>query len=120
MIDHHLVQIAQALILPPGGLVVLALLGLLLSRRFLGKLLLLLSLASLYLLSTPYTAAWLMASLERDLALPPETHTSHGAQAIVTSCQQCVRTMMTYVRRNKVPLEVLDITQLIHRALKRR
>jgi heterodisulfide reductase subunit D len=41
-----------------------------------------------------------------------------GAQAVVTSCQQCVRTMMTYVRRNKVPLEVLDITQLIHRALK--
>ena len=43
-----------------------------------------------------------------------------GAQAIVTSCQQCVRTMMTYVRRNKVPLQVLDITQLIQRALKRR
>ena len=43
-----------------------------------------------------------------------------GAQAIVTSCQQCVRTMTTYVRRNKVPLQVLDITQLIHRALKRR
>jgi heterodisulfide reductase subunit D len=42
-----------------------------------------------------------------------------GAQAVVTSCQQCVRTMMTYVRRNKVPVEVMDITQLIHRALKR-
>lgn len=42
-----------------------------------------------------------------------------GAQAVVTSCQQCVRTMMTYVRRNKVSLEVMDITQLIHRALKR-
>jgi heterodisulfide reductase subunit D len=28
-----------------------------------------------------------------------------------------VRTMTTYVRRNKVPLEVLDITQLIQRAL---
>lgn len=41
-----------------------------------------------------------------------------GAQAIVTSCQQCVRTMVTYVRRNKVPLEVLDITQLVQRALK--
>jgi heterodisulfide reductase subunit D len=41
-----------------------------------------------------------------------------GAQAVVTSCQQCVRTMMTYARRNKVPLEVLDITQLIHKALK--
>lgn len=44
---------------------------------------------------------------------------STGAQAVVTSCQQCVRTMMTYVRRNKVPLEVLDVTQLIYRALSR-
>jgi heterodisulfide reductase subunit D len=41
-----------------------------------------------------------------------------GAQAIITSCQQCVRTMATYVRRNKVPLEVLDITELVQRALK--
>lgn len=44
---------------------------------------------------------------------------STGAQAVVTSCQQCVRTMMTHVRRNKVPIEVLDITQLVHKALKR-
>ena len=44
---------------------------------------------------------------------------STGAQAVVTSCQQCVRTMTTYVRRNKIPLDVLDITQLIHRALKK-
>jgi heterodisulfide reductase subunit D len=44
---------------------------------------------------------------------------STGAQAVVTSCQQCVRTMTTYVKRNKIPLEVMDITQLIHRALKR-
>jgi heterodisulfide reductase subunit D len=43
-----------------------------------------------------------------------------GAQAVVTSCQQCVRTMTTYVRRNKIPLEVLDITQLVHRALRRK
>ena len=42
-----------------------------------------------------------------------------GAQAVVTACQQCVRTMATYVRRNKVPVEVLDITQLVRRALKR-
>ena len=41
-----------------------------------------------------------------------------GAKAVVTSCQQCVRTMTTYVRRNKVPIEVMDITQLIHKALK--
>jgi heterodisulfide reductase subunit D len=44
---------------------------------------------------------------------------STGAQAVVTSCQQCVRTMTTYARRNKVPIEVLDITQLVHRALDR-
>ncbi|MEJ2726466.1 MAG: (Fe-S)-binding protein [Deltaproteobacteria bacterium] len=42
-----------------------------------------------------------------------------GAQAVVTSCQQCVRTMTAHVRRNKIDLEVLDITQLIHRALKK-
>lgn len=42
-----------------------------------------------------------------------------GAEAVVTSCQQCVRTMTTYVKRNKISLEVMDITQLIHRALRR-
>jgi len=41
-----------------------------------------------------------------------------GAQAVVTSCQQCVRTMTTYVRRNKVDLQVMDITQLVQKALK--
>jgi heterodisulfide reductase subunit D len=40
-----------------------------------------------------------------------------SAQAVITSCQQCVRTMLTHVRRNKIPLEVLDITQLVQRAL---
>ena len=42
---------------------------------------------------------------------------STGAQAIVTSCQQCVRSLTTYVRRNKVDIEVMDITELVHRAL---
>lgn len=37
-----------------------------------------------------------------------------GAQAVVTACQQCVRTMTTYVKRNKVPIQVLDIVQLLH------
>ena len=43
---------------------------------------------------------------------------STGAEAVVTSCQQCVRTMATYAKRNKVRIEVLDITQLVQRALK--
>jgi heterodisulfide reductase subunit D len=41
-----------------------------------------------------------------------------GAQAVITSCQQCVRTMMSYVKRNKIPLEVLDVVQLVRKALK--
>lgn len=40
-----------------------------------------------------------------------------GASTVVTACQQCVRTMNTYVRRNKIDLEVLDIVQLIQKAL---
>lgn len=40
-----------------------------------------------------------------------------GAQAVVTACQQCVRTMTTYVRRNKIPIKVLDLTQLVHQAI---
>jgi heterodisulfide reductase subunit D len=42
---------------------------------------------------------------------------STGAQAVVTSCQQCVRTMTSTVKRNKIQLEVLDIVQLVRKAL---
>jgi heterodisulfide reductase subunit D len=42
---------------------------------------------------------------------------STGAQAVVTSCQQCVRTMTSYVKRNRIPLEVLDIVQLVRKAV---
>ena len=40
-----------------------------------------------------------------------------GAQAVVTSCQQCVRTMATHTRRNKIKLDVMDISQLVRKAL---
>lgn len=40
-----------------------------------------------------------------------------GAEIVVTSCQQCVRTLATHVRRNKVALEVIDLTQLLARSL---
>jgi heterodisulfide reductase subunit D len=43
--------------------------------------------------------------------------TATGAQAVVTACQQCVRTMTTFAKRNKVPVEVMDIVQLLHKAL---
>jgi heterodisulfide reductase subunit D len=41
-----------------------------------------------------------------------------GARAVVTSCQQCVRTLTSYARRHKIPIEVLDIVQLVRKALK--
>ena len=41
-----------------------------------------------------------------------------GARAVVTSCQQCVRTMTSYAKRHKIQLEVLDIVQLVRKALK--
>ncbi len=41
-----------------------------------------------------------------------------GAEAVITSCQQCVRTMKSYVRLNKIKLEVMDIVELIKKALK--
>ena len=40
-----------------------------------------------------------------------------GADAVVTACQQCVRTMGTFVRRNKIKLEVLYIVQLVQKAI---
>jgi heterodisulfide reductase subunit D len=40
-----------------------------------------------------------------------------GASTVVTSCQQCVRTITNYVRRNKIPLEVLDLSQLVEKML---
>ena len=42
------------------------------------------------------------------------------AQAVVTACQQCVRTMTTYARKNKVAIDVMDITQLVQKALVKR
>lgn len=58
------------------------------------------------------------AGLSTDIArLKIDEVMATGAQAVVTACQQCVRTMATYVRRNKVPLEVMDITQLVERAV---
>ena len=40
-----------------------------------------------------------------------------GADAVITSCQQCVRTMKGYVRLNKIKLEVMDIVELVRKAL---
>jgi heterodisulfide reductase subunit D len=41
-----------------------------------------------------------------------------GADAVVTACQQCVRMMGTYCTKNKISLEVMDIVQLVQKAIK--
>jgi heterodisulfide reductase subunit D len=40
-----------------------------------------------------------------------------GAEAVVTACQQCVRTIKGRVRREKMDLEVMDISTVVARAL---
>lgn len=81
--DQEIVWALKTLVLPPGILVVLGLLGLLLAGRLIGKLLLFTSVAALYLLSTPYIAGQLMASLETITPLTAAQISSSDAQAIV-------------------------------------
>jgi heterodisulfide reductase subunit D len=40
-----------------------------------------------------------------------------GAEIVVTSCQQCVRTIKSRARRQKIDLDVLDITELVVKAM---
>ena len=40
-----------------------------------------------------------------------------GADVVVTACQQCVRTIATSARRQKLDLKVMDITELVVKAL---
>ena len=36
-----------------------------------------------------------------------------GASTVITSCQQCVRTIMTTARRKKIPVTAMDITEFV-------
>lgn len=83
MTGQEIVWILKALILPPGGIVLLALLGLSLSRRFVGKFLVVLALAGLYLFSAPFIAGQLMAGLESYPALSEQDIQATPAKAIV-------------------------------------
>ena len=40
-----------------------------------------------------------------------------GARTVVTSCQQCVRTIKSRARRQKIDLNVMDITELVLQAM---
>lgn len=81
--EQEIIWILQTLILPPGGLVLMGLLGLMLSRRFIGKFILVLTLAALYLFSTGFASGLLMEGLETIDALSEKDIELTGAQAIV-------------------------------------
>jgi heterodisulfide reductase subunit D len=40
-----------------------------------------------------------------------------GAEEVVTSCQQCVRTLSGYARKNKIKMKVKDITEVVLEAM---
>jgi heterodisulfide reductase subunit D len=40
-----------------------------------------------------------------------------GADMVVSSCQQCLRTIATRARRDKVDLAVKDLTELVFEAM---
>jgi len=40
-----------------------------------------------------------------------------GAKTVVSSCQQCVRTIKSRARRQKINLDVRDITELVLKAM---
>lgn len=81
---QEIIWIAKALILPPGGIILLGVLGLIMGgRSLLGRFLITLSLAALYLCSTPYIANRMMAEVETFPALSPKEILDSRAEAIV-------------------------------------
>lgn len=41
-----------------------------------------------------------------------------GADTVVTACQQCVRTILTTARRKEIPINAMDITEFVLKAMK--
>jgi len=42
-----------------------------------------------------------------------------GAKTVVTSCQQCVRTIKGRARRQKIDLQVIDINEFVYRMMEK-
>ncbi len=40
-----------------------------------------------------------------------------GADLVVTSCQQCIRTISGYARKHEIDLKVMDITEVVLQAI---
>lgn len=86
MIPQEIIWIAKTLILPPGGLLVIAFLGLIFIHRVRGKLLIVVSMSGFYLLSTGFISGQLIKPLEHYPALTKAQIKSSKAQAILVLC----------------------------------
>jgi uncharacterized SAM-binding protein YcdF (DUF218 family) len=82
-LDVTTTRLIEALLLPPGGLIFLGLIGLLLYHIRLGRILLALSLIPLLLLSLPVSTTLFFSMLERTPALTTERIAAERPQAIV-------------------------------------
>lgn len=89
--DVGLVRTIEAFILPPGGLLVLGVLGLLAWRSRIGRFATFLAVLGLYLLSTPQVAALLMRPLQSAAVKTPEEVQAAGAQAVVVALAGRIR-----------------------------
>lgn len=81
--NPELIGFLKDWLLPPGILVLLLLLGVLLWQRLLGRLLVLLGALALYLLSAPYSLTWLAAGLEQDPSNDANAIRAADARAIL-------------------------------------
>ncbi len=75
--------VLKNLIMPPGGLILLLLLGFFLVRGVLGRIFLFVGISVFALMSLPIVAENLMAGLEPYQALPPDALTETGAEGIL-------------------------------------
>lgn len=81
--EFALRKLVEILVLPPGVFAAALLLALLLWRTVFGRLLVVCTAAALYLLSTPFAAAWLAEGLETVEPAVPARLKARGVQAIV-------------------------------------
>ena len=110
--------VLKALVLPPGVFVVALLIASLLWRRVLGGLLVVLTAAALYLLSTPQVVGWIGAGLERYPALDIDQARRAGAGAILVLMAGRYSNAPEYGRRDTVgPASMvrLDYAARLHR-----
>ena len=96
-------SLLRTLFLPPGGLLILAVLGLLLARRHrrLGGALLIIGLGSLWMCATPVVGDALMRLAERYPPLDPSRPASAQAIVILAGRRGCASPRNTADRRPK-------------------